>query len=94
MMELVVPMDSVFPLSEIWGTTVGFIVLLSAAVGAIGLASRSMAVASISAYLTFVYLSMYAEASIINDIMVITLILVTLGFAFKLWRHEGLGGSD
>ena len=95
MIELLA-MDSWFPLAEIWDTTVGFIVLLAAAIGALGLASRSLAVAGTAAYLVFVYLSLYADASVINDIMLVTLVLVCLGFVWKLWRHEGLpgGGGD
>lgn len=58
---------------------------------AIGLASRSMAVGSLAGYTTFAYLASEMQEELLTQILIVTLVLIAVGFAFKFWRLEGLG---
>lgn len=77
------------PLDGLWASTVGFIVLAVAGVGAIGLAGRNLAVASMGAYLTFAFYASTVDVAFLEEILYVTLALVIIGSAFKLWRLEG-----
>lgn len=58
---------------------------------AVGLASRSMAVGSLSGYITFAYIASETGDELLGQILTVTLVLVFIGFAFKFWRLEGMG---
>lgn len=78
-----------FPLADVWGSAIGFITIFVIAVGAIGLGSRSLAVASMSAYLTFAYFASQSGIVLLENILYVTLTLVAIGTAMKMWRLEG-----
>lgn len=89
MMELVLDIGDVFPLGELWDSTLGFILIFTAVVGAIGLGSRSLAVASYGAFLTFAYFAITVDNALLTTLLYAVLTLVVVGSAFKVWRLEG-----
>jgi hypothetical protein len=70
-----------------------FVSLVVFATMAVGLASKSLAVGSLGAYVTFIYLAINSNNSLFNQIAIVTLVLTAVGFAFKFWRLEGLGDT-
>lgn len=86
--ELVLQLDN-FPLADVWGSAVGFIMLMMIAIGAIGLGSRSLAVGAMAMYLTFAYYASQSGIVLLENILYVTLALVALGSAMKMWRLEG-----
>lgn len=81
--------DVAFPLSDIWGTAIGFISIMTFVVGAMGLGSKSLAVSSLAAYVTFLYYAVETEIQLLQTIAYITLTLIIIAMAMKLWRAEG-----
>ena len=69
-----------------------FITMMVGAVGMIGLASKSLAVGAWGAYLTFAYYAVEADMALLTNILYVTLVLVFVGFGFKIWKLEG--GSE
>jgi len=80
-----------FPLSDVWGSTVGFVAVMVAFVGMIGLGSRNLSVGALGAYMMFAYYASESGVVLLETILYATLILVILGMSFKLWRLEGVG---
>ena len=68
-----------------------FVALAVFITGAVGLLSRSMAVSSLGAYLVFVVIATETDHELLTNILYVTLVLVFVAFAFKLWRLEGVG---
>lgn len=65
--------------------------VLSAVVGAfafLGAWSKSLTVAAWGAYLSFLYLAFESEIGLWENIGLVTLVLVMVGFAFKFYRSE------
>lgn len=88
MVEAVMQVDN-FPLADVWGSAIGFITLFVMAVGAIGLGSRSLSVGAMGAYLTFAYYASTSDIVLLENILYVTLALVAIGSAMKMWRLEG-----
>lgn len=83
-----------WPLEELWGDTLGFIVIVVMAFGLIGLASRSMTVAALGAYSVFAYFAIYGpDITILQNVLYVSLAVVALGLGFKFIRTE-VRGSD
>lgn len=82
--------DSVF---DMWDNPMVFISTLILAGGAIGLASKSMAVASFSAFLMFVVLAVETDYQLLENILMVVIVLIAIGMAMKLWRMEGTGDT-
>lgn len=68
-----------------------FTALMVTIAGTVGLMSRSMAMASFGGYLTFVFIAVETGNQLLQSILYVTLILVFVGMAMKLWRLEGTG---
>jgi hypothetical protein len=68
---------------------------VAAIVGAIGimgaLGSKSMAIGGMSAYLVFAHIALETSTPLFENILYVTLVLVIIGTAWKLWRLEGGG---
>lgn len=77
------------PLEPLWGSAMGFIILFVSAVGAIGLGSRNLAVGAMGAYLAYTHFAVESEIQILQTLLYVTLTLVIIGTAFKVWRLEG-----
>jgi hypothetical protein len=80
-----------WPLGDVWGSAIGFIALFILFVAAIGLLSKSLAVAAMGAYLTFAYYATETDLVLLETVLYVTLTLLAIGVAFKLWRSEGVG---
>jgi hypothetical protein len=59
---------------------------------AIGASSRSLAVGSYTGYLAFAVIALETGTTLFVNIVYVTVVLFSLGFAFKLWRLE-FGGE-
>lgn len=97
------PIEFIQPLSghaaEIWMFDVfddfyAFVTITVTAAGALGaLGGRSMAVGALAAYLVFAQFAIEAGDQLLENILYVTLVLIMVGMAFKLWRLEGAGGE-
>lgn len=76
---------------ELWDNFLVFTTTYLLAITALGLTSKSMAVASFGAFLTFAYIAVETGHSLLTNILYVSLVMVFVGFAFKLWRLEGGG---
>lgn len=68
-----------------------FVTLAVFVTGAIGLISRSMALSTLGAYVVFVVITIETGDELLTNILYVSLVMVFIGFAFKLWRLEGVG---
>lgn len=75
-------------LGALWNSYQTFVVLIVLLFTFIGALSKSLAVASWSGYLAFIYLALSSENEIFRGIALVTLVLTFLGMAFKLIRLE------
>lgn len=78
-------------LDGILDSGLGFIAGTVMAFLAIGLGSKSMALASWGGYLAFAYFAINSGYALLENILYVTLVLIFIGFAFKFWRLEGMG---
>jgi hypothetical protein len=53
--------------------------------------TRSMAVGALAGYSVFAYIAIQTGEQILENILIVTLVLIFIGFAFKFWRLEGMG---
>lgn len=92
---VVLDIGDLLPLGELWGTTVGFMVVWIAVITAMGMGSRTLAVPALAAYTTFVYFATQTGHAVMMPVVYTTLVLVIIGTAMKMWRLEGFepGGS-
>lgn len=84
-----VPLQWDFPLGPLWGSDVGFVLIIVMIIAAIGFMGRSLAVASVGAYLVFVWFATNTGIAILEQTAYATLVLVAIGLAMKVWRLEG-----
>lgn len=78
---------------DLWDNFLVFVALAVTGISALGaIASRSMAIGAFSGYLLFVYIGVTTGDTLLTNITYVTLVLVMIGMAFKLWRLE-FGGS-
>lgn len=87
------PADEEQSIWELWDNFLAFVVTVVLALAALGLGSRSLAVAVVPAYLLFAYIAIQTEHSMLVDVLYVTVVLVFIGFAFKVWRLEGSGDA-
>jgi hypothetical protein len=80
------------PPQPLWESTVGFISVFLGAVFLIGASSRNLAVGAVGAYVMFVHYGVELQNTMIQQTMYVSLVIVALGLAFKLWNTE-LGGA-
>lgn len=62
--------------------------------GGIGMASKSMAIGALGAFMMFAHFAIETGDSLLQNILMVTLVLVFVGFAFKLVRAEFMGGVE
>lgn len=58
---------------------------------AVGMASRSLVIGAFAGYVTFLHIASEVDVQFYTNIMIVTLALVFVGFAFKIVRMEALG---
>lgn len=80
-------------IDELWDNFLVFVAVAVGAMGALaGLASKSMALGAFAAYMTFAFIAIETGHQLLTNILYVTLVLIIIGMAFKLWRLE-FGGS-
>lgn len=87
--QLVLQIGEKLPLGELWGTEIGFILLVVASIGVIGLSGRSLAVGSMGAFLTFGFYAVETQNAFLQPLLYVVVVTVIVGTAMKLWRSEG-----
>lgn len=75
-------------LVALWNNYRAFVALVVIAYAGIGLWSRSLTLAAWSGYIAFLYIAFTTGTALFTSIGYVTLILVFIGFAFKLVRLE------
>lgn len=81
-------------IDALWDNFLVFVTIAVGAMGALaGLASRSAAVGAFIAYMTFAYIAVSTGDGLLTNILYVTLVLIIIGMAFKMWRLE-FGGSS
>lgn len=78
--------------SGIWDNPFVFVILVTVLVGAIGMITGSLAVGSWAAFMSFAFFATETPISWIEQLLYVILVLIFVGFAFKIWRLEGGGG--
>lgn len=68
-----------------------FVAAAITAVAGIGITSGSLAIGALAAYTTFALIAIQTGTQLLQNILVVTLVLVFIGFGFKFWRLEGMG---
>jgi len=91
---MILDIGSRLPLSSLWGSAVGFVVIAVFAVGAIGFGARSLSIGAVGAYTLFVYYAVETSIGVLQPLLYVTLALVIIGTSAKLWRAEGLSGGE
>lgn len=84
------PKQSPFQIWDNFLVFVSFMCLTASAVA--GLGSRSMAVGALAAYSVFAYIAVETGHTLLTNILYLTVVLIVVGMAFKLWRLE-FGGD-
>lgn len=85
--------DEPSTLLELWHNFYAFVAIIVMGFAGIGLASRSMAVAAWPAYLAFVYIALSTDNPLFRNIAYVSLVVIMVGMAFKVWRAE-FGGEE
>jgi len=68
-----------------------FVAGITGVIAGIGLTSKSLAIGAIAAYSTFALIALETGTQLLENILIVTLVLVFIGFSFKFWRLEGMG---
>ena len=68
-----------------------FVAAAITTVAGIGLLSKSLAIGALAAYTTFTLIAIETGTQLLQNILIVTLVLVFIGFGFKFWRLEGMG---
>jgi len=79
-------------LGELWGSYEVFVAAIVLGFAAIGMWGRSLSVGAFLGYLVFAYIAVSTGTTLFVNILYVTVVLVFIGFAFKLWRLE-FGGE-
>lgn len=77
----------------LWESAIGFSVLSSLLVGFVGSLTGSLTIGFVGAYTMFAFLAINADITLMSDVFLATIVLIVLGFGFKIWRTEGTGGT-
>lgn len=89
----VFPLGTDWPLEVLWGSTLGTVFIVVGFMLGIGLGSRSLSIGALGGYLVFVWFAIALDVELLTMIFYASMILIILGFSFKLWNTEGLKGG-
>jgi hypothetical protein len=78
-------------LFAVFDNPLAFIGMVVLAMTAMGMASKSMAVAIWGGYLTFAYLALETGMQNLVNVVYATIVIIFVGTGFKIWRLEGGG---
>lgn len=76
---------------DFWESFYGFVARWVSFGFFLGALSRSMVVAAWGGYLVFVYIAINVGDSLLDGILIVSLVLIFVGMAFKVWRSEATG---
>ena len=79
------------PLGPVWGSLAGFIGIMVAVVFVIGAASRNLSIGAIGGYMMFSHLTLSVDDAFLNNIFLVSMVLIVIAFSFKLYRSEVSG---
>jgi len=79
-------------IGQLWSSYTVYVAVLVLAFAVIGMWGRSMSLGAFLAYLAFAYIAVTTGTPLFENILYVTIVLVFIGFAFKLWRLE-FGGE-
>lgn len=85
------PSEETLGLEQIWENFYGFSIIVILFVGALGLAAGSLTMGSFGAFLAFVHIATGTGDEIMESVLYAALVVMFIGFAFKMWRFEGMG---
>jgi hypothetical protein len=80
-------------LAALWQNYEAFVALIVIAFAGVGLWSRSLSLAAYAGYVAFIHVAFSTGTDLFVNIAYVTLVLVFLGFAFKIVRLEFEGGE-
>ena len=78
-------------LSSVWDNFLIFTTMVVIAAGFIGLASGSLALGAHSGFVMFAVIAYRTGDTLLVNILTVAIVLVFVGYAFKLIRLEGVG---
>lgn len=78
---------------DLFESAIGFTTIWSLFVAFIGGITGSLTIAFVAGYSMFAFLAINADIQLLNDVFIATLVLMVVGFSFKVWRTEGVGGG-
>lgn len=78
---------------EIWDNYLFYVTAIVALFTGVGMASRSLAIGALGGFLAFAYIALETGTPLFTSILYVALVLIFIGFAFKLWRLEMGGGA-
>lgn len=79
------------PLSDLWGSTLGFLAIAITTMGVIGMGSGSMTIAALSAFTFFAYVASTASIQVMTNVLYISIVVMCVGLGFKIIRMEAWG---
>lgn len=80
--------------TAMWDNFLVWVTIVVSAFGiGVSLPSGSAAVGSAVAYVVFAYIALETGHGLLTNILYVTVVLIVIGMAFKLWRLE-FGGSS
>jgi hypothetical protein len=74
----------------LWENAIGFTMLASGFVGFLGASTGSLTIGFSAGYAMFAFIAINAEITLLSDMLLVTVVVFALGFAFKLWKTEGI----
>jgi len=90
MIELLIPLD--VWLFELFDDFYMFTVLVVFLMLLIGMASGTLAVGALGAYVTFAHIAVETQDEFLLSVFYVSFVVVIIGFSFKIWRLE-FGGE-
>lgn len=76
------------PLGPVWGSLIGFVAIMVSVPVFIGLGGRNLSVGAVGGYLMFAHLSIASETQFLDNLFIVTLVLMIIAFSFKIYRSE------
>jgi len=84
-----VPLALDFLPSVLWDSAIGFTLMSTAFIAFIGGATGSLTIAFVAGYSMFSFVAINSNIALLSDVHLVTIVLIVLAFAFKLWKAEG-----
>lgn len=76
----------------LWNSSIGFTLMVSTFAALVGGATGSLTIGFVAGYSMFAWIAIHANVTLLTDMLIVTLVLIVVGFGFKIWRTEGVEG--